>query len=154
MTSKQPAVCSVDNCTENQLALGLCYNHYHNFKYHRSSGKYTKVKDYIQHINTKPSRKIERICKDPTCTDPAKVKGFCRKHYQASKYIPAPKRDKTKIYKPCAITDCNEKEKSRGLCINHYQNYQYHQRKGNCRDVETYVQQRNADKTDAVRRDK
>lgn len=106
------AVCRGEDCTNKPSQnwfCGTCASKIRNGSL-TSDGKKTS-----KHITKNKGMK----CSDKKCKNPARVKGFCMKHYNEMRY---PK--KLQIFKnvgqKCTIPGCSDKAYCRAMCSKHY----------------------------------
>lgn len=85
--------CSVDECSGQVRARGLCGRHY----------------------------RSPQSCSVEGCTGPRDARGFCRKHYHLSRTgrLEAPEARLSDV-NVCKFEKCSKEPRSKGYCINHY----------------------------------
>jgi hypothetical protein len=82
------------------------------------------------------------VCFVEGCTDQAKIKTICKKHYEIYlkygdvNYIPSKKAGQGTV---CLIEGCREEIRSNGLCNNHISSYRYHKKAGKVLDVNEFI---------------
>jgi len=79
-------------------------------------------------------------CQHPDCSNTARIKGFCQKHYVLSKYYAKPNisRNMKNKGKTCSVLGCNKEAKTKGMCYNHYAYFWYSKKvkKMSCMDCD------------------
>ncbi len=151
---KRDAICTIPDCNNDQIARGLCDNHYTRVRdiLKKQNSKISEVSDeeLIQLLIAKPAIKQTRKgehCIIPDCGKPQKAVGLCNAHYNKMRRIIKkldssikvneyseqeliwiiennPRRHIIKHF-ICSIPKCNNNQQSRGMCDKHFQRAKY-----------------------------
>ena len=104
--------CTVENCSFEHHARGLCATHYAQLK--RGVTQFGAIRTRVA---VKPDE-----CIEDGCCEPVKAKGLCKMHYQRLlRHGHTKRKDRSKPFDNCSVDGCTHVLYSNGMCSNHYQ---------------------------------